>query len=1190
MNLLKPKQYVLLLLVFVFYSLKVQADNFIVTSNADSGPGTLREAITQADLNGTASNDLITFNISDISRTGRTIILNGQLPPLFSNLTIDASTQTGSSFGMSDARIILLVNTPRTTEFIFFRFSDASNIEIYGLYMYNSVFTLFSNFAAINGIQFDRCTNIKIGKPGSGNYMRGIRNGIYNFYGASNSTNSVNISIQANIFNNDENGDPIIVSNNNVLTNSMDYAISFSNSKNIKIGGSQIGEGNTIFANNIEIASNVINGNGYLIIEGNKMGTTTDGVFSIQYSTNPINIFIDGDAFPYKADYECRIINNKIRGTVEVDYLTKYFTIQGNKIYSGNSNGSSSGSIFNMKLWIGACTGGGIIGGDLVSQQNEIGSSGPMMSNGQYNSIAHGAIHIAYSENVLIRKNKTYCSAWYGAGITVISSDEPHAQIDSTGINFVRGKATPNCRIEVFKDDDCWACDGIALLGQTVSNADSTWSFTGNFSGVVIATATKNDSTTSSYTAPTYRADSVKIVQPTCGLNNGSIQGVKMLHSWDNVEWHKSIFINGNWVDNIISTNINITNLGPGSYYFVAKLGETCRSAVTAFTLTDFTPQIDEANIIVTNPSCGQSNGSINGINVIQGEFSKHKWVNEFGTVFIGSVSGQIASVFNLPEGKYRLIVTDTTVGCADTSAWRQIVNQSGPTLNTNNIQIVHATCGNNNGKITNITTSNVTGTPFIQWLDSLNNVVGTSLDLINVPSGKYKLKFKDQGGCDTISTIYYNVQSIGEIKIDITNKIVKPAGCTINNGSISNVVVTGATTFQWKKITTNAIVGNNISVFNLAAGSYQLLASNNFGCSITSSSIVLPTAIFSPITVVNPQNQNASCNQTNGSISINSFNNATALLSFKWIDSVSNQIIGNNNQISNLGAGTYLLIAKDTNGCEKQIYKYILIATVKPSIDLTNIQIKDDVCLLRSGSISGIKFNNLVGPTSYDWIKIGSNSVSNNLTLNNESVGQYQLTTTDFGNCIVQSPIFNIANSNISLQAPLYLEQTIVKNTTATLRPIQLNLGAYLLFKDAQGIFQLQNNNNGIFNIDQIASDTAFYVQYISGVCKSLLSKVVIKTLENSSIYIPNSFTPNADGVNDFLKVLTIGNIQLEYFSIYNRYGETIFKSTDINKGWDGSFKANKVENGVFIWVVKARDKFTNKIIQQHGTVLLIR
>jgi hypothetical protein len=157
------------------------ADTFAVTSNADSGPGTLREALQKAGDNGSAVRDSIVFNIADVSEAGRTIVLKSTLPYLTSNILIDGTTQQGSVFGVSDAKIELTLGSfpVGVFSFLFMYSTQATNIELYGLFFYQP----FNN--TIGGVEFqaihlDGCNNIQIGSPQKGNYFLGSTKTISN--------------------------------------------------------------------------------------------------------------------------------------------------------------------------------------------------------------------------------------------------------------------------------------------------------------------------------------------------------------------------------------------------------------------------------------------------------------------------------------------------------------------------------------------------------------------------------------------------------------------------------------------------------------------------------------------------------------------------------------------------------------------------------------------------------------------------------------------------------------------------------------------------------------------------------------------------------------------------------------------------------------------------------------------------
>ncbi|MEP7255295.1 MAG: gliding motility-associated C-terminal domain-containing protein [Ferruginibacter sp.] len=89
-------------------------------------------------------------------------------------------------------------------------------------------------------------------------------------------------------------------------------------------------------------------------------------------------------------------------------------------------------------------------------------------------------------------------------------------------------------------------------------------------------------------------------------------------------------------------------------------------------------------------------------------------------------------------------------------------------------------------------------------------------------------------------------------------------------------------------------------------------------------------------------------------------------------------------------------------------------------------------------------------------------------------------------------------------------------------------------------------------------------------------------------NMYIPNSFTPDGNGENDIFRIPPGTFFNLEMFVVYDRYGNEIFKTSDINKGWDGTNKGIRSPAGSYIYLVKGTD-LKGKILLK-GSVLLIR
>ena len=100
----------------------------------------------------------------------------------------------------------------------------------------------------------------------------------------------------------------------------------------------------------------------------------------------------------------------------------------------------------------------------------------------------------------------------------------------------------------------------------------------------------------------------------------------------------------------------------------------------------------------------------------------------------------------------------------------------------------------------------------------------------------------------------------------------------------------------------------------------------------------------------------------------------------------------------------------------------------------------------------------------------------------------------------------------------------------------------------------------------------------------------VFIKVLQYDDIYIPNAFTPNNDGRNDLLKPLYPGTILLKDFSIFNRWGNKIFTTSQRGTGWNGKVNGNFQPAGVYVWTFQAFDENTQKPVTRKGIVTLIR
>ncbi len=98
------------------------------------------------------------------------------------------------------------------------------------------------------------------------------------------------------------------------------------------------------------------------------------------------------------------------------------------------------------------------------------------------------------------------------------------------------------------------------------------------------------------------------------------------------------------------------------------------------------------------------------------------------------------------------------------------------------------------------------------------------------------------------------------------------------------------------------------------------------------------------------------------------------------------------------------------------------------------------------------------------------------------------------------------------------------------------------------------------------------------------------IKVVNNCYIAVPSAFTPNNDGLNDYLYPLNAYKAVGLTFSVYNRFGQRLFFTRNWLDKWDGTFKGQGCDPGTYVWVLQYTHVDTRQKVEQKGTVILIR
>jgi gliding motility-associated-like protein len=157
--------------------------------------------------------------------------------------------------------------------------------------------------------------------------------------------------------------------------------------------------------------------------------------------------------------------------------------------------------------------------------------------------------------------------------------------------------------------------------------------------------------------------------------------------------------------------------------------------------------------------------------------------------------------------------------------------------------------------------------------------------------------------------------------------------------------------------------------------------------------------------------------------------------------------------------------------------------------------------------------------------------------------------------------------------------------------QPLQLNAtgGETYLWSPPLGLNNI-NIPNPVANLNGNPDSIRYkvLVRDIAGCLDS--ATVLVKIFKtNPRIFVPTGFTPNGDGRNDLLKPIGVGISRIDYFRVYNRWGQLVFSTTINGHGWDGKIGGKAQATNTFVWLVKAVD-FTGKSVFQKGTATLIR
>jgi gliding motility-associated-like protein len=440
------------------------------------------------------------------------------------------------------------------------------------------------------------------------------------------------------------------------------------------------------------------------------------------------------------------------------------------------------------------------------------------------------------------------------------------------------------------------------------------------------------------------------------------------------------------------------------------------------------------------------------------------------------------------------------------------------------------------------------------------------------INTGIYTLVATDLNGCVNATTTAVVINTV---------PLVSAIGCTVCIGGTGTLnVQTDAPTHNW--VGPNNFVSNQQTIYMpnfpaASAGDYTVVVTAANQCTawavatIANYPVPTPTASNSgPVCLGDKVNFTSQGGHVYNWFGPNSF-----------ISDQQNTTLESANSMDY--AGTYTLGVIDDKGCQGFTTTQLIIRALPTATLNTNA---NKFCVPFCATFNAASSSSL---TAIKWQLDGSNnSISNNFTYCFKNVGNYTLRGdfTDMYGCsntatmLVHAYPVPVADFHTSPGDPIEYDDV---QFTDESQGDAINSWTWYFASNYQ-VAMMQNpthvfENSGTYPI-------ALVIRNKWGCSDTVVKPIVIG--EGFSIYVPNAFTPNGDGLNDIFQPKGYGIHQLSIM-VFDRWGERLFSSNDIYKGWDGTYKGQPCKEDVYTWklIVQGAD---GKKKEMAGTVSLIK
>ncbi|WP_423998428.1 T9SS type B sorting domain-containing protein [Maribacter sp. IgM3_T14_3] len=594
-----------------------------------------------------------------------------------------------------------------------------------------------------------------------------------------------------------------------------------------------------------------------------------------------------------------------------------------------------------------------------------------------------------------------------------------------------------------------------------------------------------------------------------------------------------------------IQKSASFDNLGSGFYSITVT--DDINSCPFTTTIIEIEEPTDVNSLLVINRQIDCATGTADILLTASGGTAPYSWSTTLGGT--SNMMTGTTQTFTVGIGTYTYYVTDS-FNCSSIVSNEVTIDSiepltldlanSAPTLNCSG-QATALIIAEADGAFGDYEYSLATDSSFSSASTLATNTNGI---FDNLASNIYYVRVIS-GDCSEVATITV----IDPDPVVVEEPIISPITCAgEDNGSITVNASGGTGIFFYSISLANSQdlqrLGDENTFNELEPGDYIVFVQDSNGCfELVEVTITEPNALE----VTSSSTPEICVGEEDGTIDLTIIG-GTAPYSTR-LESETDFVQDRLN-FTNLAAGDYIIFIEDAQGCEETI-----IVTIDPGVDL-------------GATVEPVYGCNGTIPSNYVNIILNDPSIENDVLFGLDTVDPLEMQLTPiFRDLTPGTHYISISHANGCLTTydveilafdPLEItvEESNINQITATVVGGRENY-----------TFYFEDENRGSENVFYITETGTYAITVVDeNGCEATASLFI----EFIDIEIPNFFTPNGDGQNDFWMPDNIEVYPEIFISIYDRYGRSVYTFKDNEDGWDGFYQENELPTGDYWYVIK--------------------